>query len=199
MKNGVILFKMQPWVFLTELPAMALLVVCWHFNDKVEGLLKLYPLMIALMALIIFLAFYFFRLAFISWEEIHDIGLFTRRDEAVISEGNSLKLTLTKKGQIKMLLLGDRGVAGFDWMKPTDRHELPTYRGNAYGGARALKRILRYFGADEDSLEAILGNSKFEAEYAYSRVSAVSSDEGREIRIDITATLTANGTPIKKQ
>lgn len=197
--NGVILFKMRPWVFLTELPLMVLLVVCWRLNDKVDTLMKLYPLIIALMALIIFLAFYFFRLVEVSWEEIHDIGLFTRRDDAIISEGVALSLLITKGGLIKLTLLGKSGAAAFDWVKPTDKpHELAMYRGNVYGGERAASKLLRYFGAEAD-VEPILGKGSFAREYKYSKITATSTDEGREIRIDITETLLANGTPLKKE
>ena len=190
---------MRPWVYLVELPIMALLVVCWRMNDEVDGLLKLYPLIIALAALIIFLAFYFFRLVEISWEEIRDIGLFTRRDEAVINKGTALSITLPKRGKMKIILLGDRGAAGFDWIKPGEKtHELPMYRGNAYGGAGAVAAILRYFGAGEGDIDTIIKGYAVSFTYKYSKVSAKDTEDGREIRIDITETLSVTGVPIKK-
>ena len=190
---------MSPWVFLTELPIMALLVVCWRFNDKVDNLLGLYPLMIALMALIIYLAFYFFRLIEVSWEEIRDIGLFTRRDDAVISDGTALTILIGKRGRMSLALLDAKCTSPYDWVKPTDKpHELAMYRGSAVGGAKAAKRILKYFGVSDADVEAVISGSAFKAEYKYSTVSAEDGNEGREIRIDITATLTANGTPLKR-
>lgn len=201
MKNGVILLKMRLWAFLTELPPIILLLVCIRNNSSANGLFKLYPLILVLMALIIFLSFYFFRLCEVSWEEIRDIGLFTRRDDAIITEGTALSVLITpKRGQIKLVLLGKSVNAGFDWVKPTDTPpELPMYRGNVYGGERAAKKLLSYFGAEDDGdIEAILGNSDFRKDYRYSTVTAESTDEGRLIRIDINETLTAHGTPLKK-
>ena len=197
--KSVILLKMRPWVFLTELPIMVLLVICCRVNDDIDGLLKLYPLIIALAALIIFLAFYFFRLVEISWEEIRDIGLFTRRDEAVITRDTALVITLPKRGKMKLILLGDRGTAAFDWMKPGEgSRELPIYRGNAYGGARAAARVLGYFGAAEGDIDAILKGGAVSFTYKYSAVSAKNSDDGREIRIDITETLSVTGVPMRR-
>lgn len=197
--KSVILFKMRLWVFLTELPPMILLMICIRNNGEAAGLFKLYPLIVALMALIIFLAFYFFRLVEVSWEEIHDIGLFTRRDDAVIRKDTALTLLVTPKGKIKLTLLGALENAGFDWVKPTDKpHELAMYRGNVYGGDVAATKLLTYFGADEADLAKILGEGKFAAEYKYSGVEAESTDEGRLIRINVTETLTAAGTPMTK-
>lgn len=197
--KSVILFKMRLWVFLTELPPMILLMACIRNNSESAGLFKLYPLIAVLMALIIFLAFYFFRLVEVSWEEIRDIGLFTRKDDAVIAKDTALTLQLTKGSQVKLVLLGAPSNAAFDWVKPTDKpHELAMYRGNVYGGKKSATKLLCYFGIDEGDLEAILGEGEFEKEYAYSAISASNTDEGRYIRISITETLTREGTPLTK-
>ena len=199
--NNVILLKMRPWVFLTELPLMILLSVCWRYSPKVENLLGLWPLMIALMALIVFLAFYFFRLVEISWEQIRDIGLFTRRDSSTVNAGKTLSLTLLHNGKLRIALLGKVGEeALFDWTSKEDAEsEIALYRGNAYGGASALKKLLGYFGAAAEDLGAILGEGDFCARYAYSSVTATTRDEGREVRIAIEETLLSNGTPVKKK
>ena len=134
-----------------------------------------------------------------AWEEIRDIGLFTRRDEAVINKGTALSITLPKRGKMKIILLGDRGAAGFDWIKPGEKtHELPMYRGNAYGGAKAVAAILRYFGAGEGDIDTIIKGYAVSFTYKYSKVSAKDTEDGREIRIDITETLSVTGVPIKK-
>ena len=46
--NSVYILKMRPWVYLIEIPLMILLAMCWSINGQVEGLLKLYPLIIVL-------------------------------------------------------------------------------------------------------------------------------------------------------
>lgn len=196
--KSVFLFKMRLWVFLTELPPMILLMACIRNNSEATGLFKLYPLIVVLMALIIFLAFYFFRLVEVSWEEIRDIGLFTRKDDAVIAKDTALTMLLSKGSQVKLVLLGAPANAAFDWVKPTDKpHELAMYRGNVYGGKKTATKLLTYFGIDESDLEAVLGEGEFEKKYAYSAVNATNTDEGRYIRINITETLTREGTPLK--
>lgn len=199
--KSIILLKMRLWVFLVELPLTALLFVCWKMTDKVESLLGLWPLIIALAALIVFLALYFFRLVEISWEEIRDIGMFTRRDSAIINEGKALVIRMMPRGGIKLTLLGPVGEAAlYDWTSDEDASsEIGMYRGNAYGGERAVRKLLTYFGAAEDDLDAILSEDGFRKDYAYATVSAAQTDEGREIRIDVNETLLANGTPVAKK
>ena len=65
--KSVILLKMRLWVFLTEIPLIILLLVCKNVNEGMDELFGLWPLMIALGALIVFLAVYFFRLVSVSW------------------------------------------------------------------------------------------------------------------------------------
>lgn len=198
--KSVILLKMRLWVFLTEIPLIILLLVCKNVNEGMEELFGLWPLMIALGALIVFLAVYFFRLVSVSWEEITDIGLFTRKDSSIIDAGKALVITLAPKGPIKLTLLGKVGEdALFDWTSEEDRDvEIALYRGNAYGGRRAAKRLLTYFGAAEGDIDAILGGEDVSIGYLYSAVRASTTGAGREIRIEINETLLANGTPLTK-
>ena len=200
--RSVHLFKMRLWVYLIEIPLMFLLMVCWNMNDKVEGLLKLYPLMIALAAFIVFLAVYFFRVVEISWEEIRDIGLFSAKDDAVINKGKKLSIKLLSRGRIKLELIGHDGeYAGFDWMKPEDGEpsDIALYRGNAYGGKGALRKILTYFGADAEDASAILNGGKFAKNYEYSSVTSEKFEEYLEVTITINETLARTGVPIRKK
>ena len=197
--NSVYLLKMRVWAFLIELPLMALLMVCWNVNDQVDELLKLYPLIIALAAGIIFMAVYLFRLVEISWEEIHDIGLFTRRDNGLISKGRVLELRLKAHGLVGITLMGHDGeYAGFDWMRPEDGKPvaIALYRGNAYGGKRAIAKLLRYFGADEAQAAGLVAMDITSAEFEYASAAASREDDSLLIRISINATLMANGTPV---
>lgn len=197
--NSVFLLKMRPWIYIIELPLMLLLVICWNMNSEVDGLLKLYPLIIALMALIIFLAVYLFRLVELSWEEIRDIGLFSRRDNAIVNKGKVLNLKLLSRGRIKITLIGNDGeYAGFDWLKPEEGEpsNIALYRGNAYGGKAAAKRILKYFGVAEDEMALVLGDEDFSAEYQYTSVSTSHPEDGLEINISINETLLNSGVPM---
>ena len=200
--KSVFLLKMRPWVYLTEIPLMILLVICWNTSELVGGLVGLWPLIIFLMAMIIFLSIYFFRLVEVSWEEIRDIGRFTKGDSAVINEGRTLNIKLLSRGRIKLTLMGHDGeYAGFDWMKPEDGEpqDIAMYRGNAYGGERAAKRLLLYFGADEADFAGIFGEGRCEREYEFASVVATGEDDGRLISIRINRTLTRDGVPIEKK
>ena len=197
--NNVYLLKMRLWAFLIEVPLMALLMICWNMNEQVDELLKLYPLIIALAAGIIFMAVYLFRLVEISWEEIRDIGLFTRRDSGLISKGRVLELRLKAHGLVSITLMGHDGeYAGFDWMRPDDGApaDIALYRGNAYGGKRAILKLLRYFGADESQAAGLVGMEIQTADFEYASATSSREDDSLFIRISINETLTANGTPL---
>ena len=200
--KSVFLLKMRPWVYLTEIPLMILLVISWNTSELVGGLVGLWPLIIFLMGMIIFLSVYFFRLVEISWEEIRDIGRFTRGDYATIYEGKSLHIKLLSHGRIKLTLTGfDIEYAGFDWMKSDDGepHEVAMYRGNAYGGERGVRSLLSYFGVSESDFVEILGDGSFMSDYEHVSVTAANEDDGRLITVRINHTLTRDGVPIDKK
>lgn len=188
------LLSIRLWVLLIELPIILLLLWAWNMNDATEGLLKLYPLIIFLMALIVFIPIYFFRLIEISYEEIRSIGWFSNRDSALINEGKTLTMKLLKGGKVKLYLVGHDGeYAGFDWLKPGDDEDCPRditlYRGTAFGGKGAVKSVLSYFGVSEEDFDAILGEDKVSFEYENVSLTAETSDEGREVNVRINVTL----------
>ena len=197
--NSVYLLKMRLWAFLIEIPLMTLLMICWNMNSEVDELLGLYPLIIALAGGIIFLAVYLFRLVEVSWEEIRDIGLFTRRDSGLISKGRTIELRLKAHGVVGITLMGhDSEYAGFDWLRPEDGapSDIALYRGNAYGGKSAIKKLLCYFGASADDASALVEMNSTSAEFEYASAVASREDDILLIKIHINATLMANGTPI---
>ena len=197
--NSVYLLKMRLWAFLIEIPLMTLLTICWSMNSEVDGLLGLYPLIIALSGGIVFMAVYLFRLVEISWEEIRDIGLFTRRDNGLVSKGRTLELRLKAHGVVGITLMGHDGeYAGYDWLKPEDGApiDIALYRGNAYGGKSAIKKLLCYFGASVDEASALVEMDTARAEFEYASAVASREDDILLIKIHINATLMANGTPI---
>jgi hypothetical protein len=197
--NRIYLLKMRVWAFLIEVPLMALLMICWNVNDQVDELLKLYPLIIALAAGIIFLAVYLFRLVEVSWEEIRDIGLFTRRDSGLISKGRVLELRLKAHGLVGITLMGHDGeYAGFDWMRPDEGapSDIALYRGNAYGGKGAIGKLLRYFGADDAEVAGLIAMDIIKADFEYASATACRENDSLLIKISINETLMANGTPV---
>ena len=197
--NSVYLLKMRLWAFLIEIPLMTLLMICWSMNDQVDELFKLYPLIIALAAGIIFMAVYLFRLVEISWEEIRDIGFFTRRDNGLVSKGRIIELRLKAHGVVGITLMGHDGeYAGFDWMRPEDGApaDIALYRGNAYGGKRAIGKLLRYFGADESQIAGLIEMEITKADFEYASATSSREDDSLLIKISINETLMANGTPV---
>lgn len=188
------LLSIRLWVLWIELPVILLLLYAWNMNAEVDGFIKLYPLIIALMALIVFIPIYFFRLVEISYEEIRSVGWFSNRDSALVNEGKTLKMKLLRGGKVKLSLVGHDGeYAGFDWLKPDDDDDGPRditlYRGVSFGGAGDIKRVLSYFGASKDDFDAILGDGKVAFEYENVSVTAESDDEGREVSIRVNVTL----------
>lgn len=188
------LLSVRLWVLWIELPVILLLLWAWNMNEATDGFIKLYPLIIFLMALIVFIPIYFFRIVEISYEEIRSIGWFSNRDSALINEGKTLKMKLLKGGKVKLYLVGhDDEYAGFDWLKPGDDDDCPRditlYRGVAFGGRGAVKSVLSYFGVSENDYDAILGEDKVSFEYENVSVTAETGEEGREVSIRVNVTL----------
>lgn len=188
------LLSVRLWVLWIELPVILLLLFAWNMNGAVEGALKLYPLIIFLMALIVFIPIYFFRIIEISYQEIRSIGWFSNRDSAQINEGKTLRIQLLPRGKIKLYLVGHDGeYAGFDWLKPGDDEDCPRditlYRGTAFGGKGAVKSVLAYFDVSKEDYDAILGTERVAYEYENVSVSAETSEGGREISIRVNVTL----------
>ena len=75
--KSVFLFSTKLKVFLIEIPPTVLLVPAIIYNNNVKTLMKLYPLIIALLGIIIFSAVYFFRAVKITNEEIRCVGPFS--------------------------------------------------------------------------------------------------------------------------
>ncbi len=188
------LSSVRAWVLWTELPLMLLLVISLNLNQNVGTLMKLYPLIIALIAGILFIPFYFFRLVSISYEEIRHIGYFTPRDSALINEGKVLRIKMLSRGRLKIYLIGHDGeYAGFDWLKPEDGEpsDITMFRGKAFGGRRAVCRVLSYFGVEKDDQELILTDDGFCRDYENVTVSTRHAEDGNEIDIRINVTLSS--------
>ena len=157
--KSVILFatKLRTlWVFI---PPVLLLIPSIIYNDDTDAKLfsmmnanlKLYPLIIILIAVILFMLVYFFRLVRINVEEIRCIGPFSSRSRVELKKERSLVLTLLKHGRIRIEVFGicaDNDT--YFWLKEEDFTEINLFRAKANGKARTVKKILNFFGVDED-------------------------------------------------
>ena len=104
--------------FLVATPLVLVMAAAIRLNDAVDTLVKLYPLIIACGAGIIFTFIYFFRGITVSKDEVRYIGVFSSRDSAVINEGKTLILTLKAKNKVAIDLYGNNGVnAELDWLR----------------------------------------------------------------------------------
>ena len=162
MKN-IFLFSTRLRVFLIELPPILLLIPSIIYNGSVKTLMKLYPLIIMLSALIVFIAIYFFRAIIINNEELRTIGLFSTREKAIIKENRSLVVTKLSRRRIRIELFGqnDDGQGTYEWLKNEEPVEINLFRVKANGTSKTVAKILRYFEADSETVNALLLNDNF--------------------------------------
>ena len=172
-------------IYWIEIPPIILLIPTIIYNNAVDTVFKLYPLMCALSALIVFFALYFFKAVSISYEEIRSIALFSSRDKATIKEDRSLVITLLKKKRIKVELFGknDDGEQAYAWLRNEEPSEINLFRAKINGGARQVKKILRYFKTDEDKIDEIITNEGALFSSDEIDVSSGLKDGFREIKI----------------
>lgn len=177
------------WV---ELPLILLLTVVIHYNSSSTHWLKLYPLIILIIAAMIFVLVFYFRVIELSYSDIRYIGRFTSRDSALITKGKTLVLRPEKHGKIRIFLRGVDEKSELTWSRESNDEpmEICMFRGKAWGGKRTLGRILDYFGADKAELDEILASDSYEKSYQTVTVTtALDEVERKEIRIRIDATV----------
>lgn len=178
-------------IYWIEIPPIVLLIPTVIYNDSVKTVFKLYPLMFALSVLIVFFALYFFKAVSISFEEIRSISLFSSRDKATIKEDRALVITLLKKKRIKVELFGknDDGEQSYAWLRNEEPSEINLFRAKINGGARQVKKILRYFKTDEDKIDEIIKNDDARFSSDEIDVSSKLKDGFREIKIHFKKTV----------
>lgn len=178
-------------VFLTEVPPIILLTVAICYNDAVDTPFKLYPLMVVLSALIIFIPIYFLRGVLISYEEVRCVGWFSRREKAIIKEDRTLVLTILKKRRVRIELFGknDDGESSYAWLANETPVDINLYRSKVNGSLGVAKRILRYFEADDETIEKALQSDDFSAELEKIKVMTEIENESKKIAIYFKETL----------
>ena len=158
MKKSIYLFCTKLWIYVTELPALAIFTLAAIYNKHSEEPMGLYPLMIVSLAAAVIIFLYFLRFISINTDEIRYHGMFSSRDRDFIKADRTLIITLKPFGNMKLELYGDAGeIPPFDWMKPEDvqYRDVCYFSGIAVGGRRDVKRIAKYFTVPESELDAI--------------------------------------------
>ena len=189
--RSLFLFSTKVQYFLGEIPVIGLLILSLLKNSDSESPLKLYPLIIGSAAAAIFIALYFFRAVTISYSEIKHIGLFSRREKAMINAGKTLIITEMKHGKLKVVLFGNNGLPPIysdpdaEDVKPVD---INLFDGKVLGRSFTVKRILRFFSLEGSEAEALLGGD-CEISLDFLKATSTTVDTGRKICLYFTKTI----------
>ncbi len=189
--KSVFLFSTRLRVFLIELPPILLLIPSIFFNRHVDTLMKLYPLIISMSLLIIFIAIYFFRGMIINNEEVRCIGLFSSKEQAAIKKGRHLLITIIKKGRLRIELYGENtdGDSNYAWLKNEKPSEINLFRCKVNGRLGTVHRILRYFEAESDTADSLLNKDSYTEELENVIVSSYIREEGKTFKIFFKETI----------
>ncbi len=186
------LFCTGPLMYLTELPVIYLFYLSVKHNSGVETPFKLYPLIIALIGVGIFMFIYLYRTIDISADAIKSKGPYSSKESALINEGKTLSLTLLPKGKIKVELFGsDEPAPDFDWAKTEEREniEINLFRERAYGGEGSVRRVLRFFEIPDGDIDCALKTDGFLKSYECLDLSSDTVNEAKRISIKFTKTV----------
>lgn len=192
MKKRLSLFCTEWYMYLCEIPVIYLLYLCIKHNEAVDIPVKLYPLIIALIACAIFMFIYLYRIIEISYEKINAVGPYSSKEKALINEGKTLTLTLLSRGRVRLELSGvDEQPPALDWAKNEDYNniEVNLFRDRAVGGKSTVKRTLRFFGVPSADINSALNEECFEKSYDLFDLSAEHLDDIRRIKIKFTKTV----------
>lgn len=178
-------------VFLTEIPPIILFMVAIVYNGAVDTPFKLYPLMVILCALILFIPIYFLRGVFINYEEVRCVGFFSSKEKAIIKEDRTLVLTLLpkKKVRIELFSKNDDGETSYAWLSSEESVYVNVFRARVNGKSGVIRKILRYFEVDDDVITSALENEKFAAELEKVKVAAAIENESKKITVYFKETL----------
>lgn len=185
------LFCTKLWLYLTEIPVLAMFWITLSMNKYLDSTVKLYPLMFVLAALILFIMVYFFRYISINNDEIRCHGVFSSKDSALLSENQTLVIALHPRRNIKLELYGDaEEEPEFKWMKSDDpaHREICIFRAKAVGGKKSAARVLEYFTFPKSELNAAFSDG-FVYENDTIRVESKSSNEVFNISIKLKVTI----------
>lgn len=188
----VTLFSTGCLMYLTELPILYLLYISIKHNSGVEGPIKLYPLILALIGGAVFILIYLFRIITISTDMIKAAGPYSSKEKALITEGKTLVLTLLAHGKVKVELFGvDETPPLLSWTQTEEyqKIEVNLFRDRAVGGAGAVRRVLKYFNVPDEDIKAALVSESFSSSYQSIELLSERREDIREIKIKFTETI----------
>ena len=191
MKKAGYLSSIKLWAFWVEIPLVLLLIWILNDNNKVEGVLKLYPLLIMTIAAMAFVIVFFARFVKISYAEIRAVGPFSSKDSVIINAGKVIKLVKQPLGKVQLSVIGHDVACGLEWMKPEDRiRDITLFKAAVYGGDLAIRYILSYYGASQADLGEIIKSEEFSRKYDFITVTVGVDENGaREYTVKIDETI----------
>ena len=146
------LFSTKLRYFWTLSPVVFLLVIAILYNNDVDSIFKLYPLIVVLSGVIVFMILYFFRAVIITHDDLKCIGVYSSKEYSPIKSGNTLVITRLKSTRALIELYGISDLPDFDWSKE-EKHEINLFRARTNCNKRCIKKILTYYGFSEDDAE----------------------------------------------
>ena len=186
------LLSTMPWIYLSEIPLVVLLIFALRYNAESEGVWQLYPLVITLILGITFILAYFLKMTVISTDEVESLTLLRGRDTATLNKGKALIIGRISKTRIKVCVFGNDGVPDIDFLKnDVDYQPIDIFllRAKALGGDGTIIKIMQYFDTPENESRKLIENDGVYEDEAISVVSALDENDNREIRITFKKTL----------
>lgn len=188
--KSIFLFSTRFRYFLTEIPPILLLIISIKYNSDVEDLMKLYPLIIVLSGIIIFIGMYFFRGVKINFEEIKCIGLFSSRESCVINAGKTLHISILPKRKIQLELYGENNdFETYAWLKNEDSTVINLFRSKALGNSGTVRKVLSYFDVETEDIEKALSSDSFSADYDKITLNTEITDNKKTFKIHFKETI----------
>ena len=190
MKKFTLLSHTRARTFLNLLPSLAIMTLAIIFNRYADGPVKLWPLIIFMGGITVFLALFLLRVLYLSVEEMRMFGPFTSRDRAVIKKDTSIVMTVREDGKVKIELMDDKGGAPvFDWMKESATADVCLMRETVWGGIGAIERVLKFYGVENEEIERLISEKSYEKTLDSFIISCKRGEDTREVKISFTATL----------
>ena len=184
------LFCTKLWFYLTEIPLALLLAVTIYYGPMTEGVFKLVPLMVTIIAAMLFILVYFFRIVVISYEEVRYRGLFSSRDRAFINKDKTLIITMHPHSNLDIDLFGNDGQPPmFAGLKDEPPIDIYLFRGRTIGSRRTVRSILAYFDIPAEEAMQALCEDSFSREYELLSFSSEKKEDIRELRIKFKETV----------
>ena len=183
------LFSTKFGYFLTEIPPIILLIISIKYNNYVDSATKLYPLILAISGVIVFIGLYFWRGVFLSYDQLRCVGLFSSKESSVINKDKTLHISILPKGKIRIELYGENDdFETYAWLK-NDNSEINLFRAKALGGISTVRKILSYYGAETDDIERAISEDSFSSEYEKINFSSSTENNTKTFKIYFKETL----------